>query len=141
MTNGEAINRERMFEPLLQADPTFDPSWRAFLADYKDEPELPLYLALSDLACHLIAQLDRGETARFDAVFDIVERWCLRGDHYVRVAATVGLLEDLQNGNLYERAQIRPSDFEPWLRPVSKRQWEKVYAFWSRGELITDVEL
>lgn len=78
--------------------------------------------------------------AGVDAVFDAVERWLLSGDHYVRVAATVGLLEDLQNGNLYKLTQILPSHFELWLRPLSKIQWDKVDAFWSRGELITDVQ-
>src|SRR5579863_6287654 len=106
------IRREQMFEPLLQADPTFGPVWDAFLCEWKDEDEQPFYLALADLARHLIGRLERGETAVFDAVFDVVERWHLQGDSYVKEAASVGLLEGLQNGKLHRRS--RPSDFEPW---------------------------
>ena len=89
------------------------------------------------LARRLIEQLAHGETARFNAVFDVVERWHLDGDQYVREAATIGLLEDLQNLSLPTRT--RPSDFEPWLRPVTKKAWDKVEHFWSKGEPITDV--
>ena len=105
------------------------------MAEWSSEPAPPYYIALSILARHLIATLDRGETTRFSAVFDVVERWHVEGDKYVRDAATVGLLEDLQNTNLHTRTQ--PSDFEPWLRPVSRKFWDKVNRFWSHGEIIT----
>jgi hypothetical protein len=138
MDQSSAIDREGMLDPLLAADPSFEPTWREFVAEWQSEAEgeLPLYLALGDLARHLIAKLERGETADFAAVFDVVEQWHLRGDAYVREAATVGLLEDLQNTNLHRRTQ--PGDFEPWLRPESKRWWGKVERFWSDGELLTD---
>jgi hypothetical protein len=132
------ISREHMFDPLLVADQSFEPTWRAFVAEWSDEQEneLPSYLALAELARHLITKLERGETADFPAVFDVVEQWHLQGDAYVREAATIGLLEDLQNSGLHRQTQ--PGDFEPWLRPESKRCWDKVERFWSRGELIRD---
>jgi hypothetical protein len=55
------IARSEMFTPLLEADPTFEPRWRGFIAEYADEPELPLYIALGELAKHLIEQQRRGE--------------------------------------------------------------------------------
>lgn len=36
--------------------------------------EPPLYLVLDDLARYLVARLEAGEAARFDAIFDVVER-------------------------------------------------------------------
>jgi hypothetical protein len=51
------IQRQAMFEPLLAADPSFQPRWTEFLADWCDEPDLPLYLALSSLAEHLLEPL------------------------------------------------------------------------------------
>ncbi len=126
-----------MFETLLAADPSFQPDWNAFLDHWRDEPgPLPLYLALGDLSRHLARQLERGETKAFDAVFDVVERWHLEGDPYVRKAATIGLLENLQNDNFYVTG--RPEQFLPWLRPESLRYWRKVEAFWEHGTLITD---
>jgi len=118
-----------MFEPMLAADPTFEPAWREFVEEWADEPDLPQYLALADFARHLIARLERGETAVFESVFEVVERWHLEGEHYVREAATVGLLESLQNTNLHEGATC-PDDFVRWLRPETRRWWDKLERFW-----------
>jgi len=130
------ITRAVMFDPLLAAAPSFLPVWEQFLAEYSTEPELPEYLACADLARHLIAQLGKGDTGRFDEVFDVVEAWHLKGDAYVRQAAAIGLLEDLQNTNLHKSTQ--PAEFLPWLRPESRRWWDKVEAFWDHGAPITD---
>ena len=131
------IAREHMLRLLIEVEPTFEPVWQAFVNEWEYEAEPPIYLVLTDLARHLIEQLSGGETARFGAVFDVVECWHTHGDQYVREAATIGLLEDIQNNNLHTRT--RPSDFEPWLRPVSKKAWDKVELFWSEGEPITDI--
>lgn len=130
------ITRSEMFQPLLRADPSFEPKWLAFCKEWSHEEDPPLYAALAELARHLIAQLEAKTTDRFDAVLDVVERWHLEGDDYVREAATIGLLEDLQNLNLHDRTS--PSDFIVWLRPETRRWWDKVEAFWSEGKLITD---
>ena len=127
-----AIPRERMFEPLLVADPSFQPAWDRFLEQWRDEEvELPLYLALCDLARHLIGKLAAGDTQAFPAVFDVVERWHIEGDPYVQEAATIGLLEDLQNEGLHQTTG--PADFDRWLRPVSRKFWDKVEQFWADG--------
>lgn len=125
-----------MFAPMLEADPSFDPAWRAFCEKWRDLAEPPFYLALNALARHLIAQLEAGDTARFDAVFDVVERWHLEGDEYVREAATVGLLEDLQDKKLHTSTQA--AAFRPWLRPESLLWWEGVEDYWAgKTTLIT----
>lgn len=127
-----AIPRERMFEPLLVADPSFQPAWERFVDDWRDEKvELPLYLALCDLARHLIGKLAAGDTQAFPAVFEAVERWHIEGDPYVQEAATIGLLEDLQNEGLHQTTQ--PVDFESWLRPVSRKFWQRVEKYWADG--------
>ena len=131
------IPRERMFEPLLVADPSFQPAWDRFLDEWRDEEvELLNYLALCDLAQHLIGKLAAGDTRVFHAVFDVVERWHIEGDPYVQEAATIGLLEDLQNEGLHQTT--RPADFECWLRPVSRKFWHKVEKYWRDGTPIVD---
>lgn len=126
-----AFDRPNMFEPLLLADPTSGDRWAMFREEHGSDEELPLYLALGELALHLIEDLEAGNTARFDAVFDVVERWHVSGDPYVREAATIGLLEDLQNGHLHRGTH--PQAFLRWLRPETLRWWGKVGDFWARG--------
>ena len=45
-----------MFAPLLAADLSFLPHWQAFLEDWADDAEPPLYLALGELARQLAYQ-------------------------------------------------------------------------------------
>lgn len=125
-----------MMEPMLEASPAFRPHWEEFAEEWKSEGDKPLYLALSGLARHLIAALAAGDRVTLARAFEVVERWHVEGDAYVREAATVGLLEDLQNEGLHESTTAK--DFEPFLRPESLRWWGKVDRFWSRGEIITD---
>jgi hypothetical protein len=132
MSDRSVITRESMFEPLLAADPSFAPSWTAFSEEWDGEGDQPLYLALVSLAHHLIGRLKAGDTSNFAAVFDVIEEWHLRGDAYVREAASIGLLEDLQNTNLHDGTE--PVEFEPWLRSESKLWWKKLDRFWSKGE-------
>jgi hypothetical protein len=137
----ELITRSDMFEPLLVADPSFRSRWDTFLAEWSEEEEtkedgLPLYLALNSLAEHLIQRLGAGDSGGFDAVFDVVERWHVEGDAYVSEAASIGLLESLQNqlgGNdrrYRTRKGVRASDVERWLQPETRKWWDKLYRFW-----------
>ena len=58
------IEKDEMMSLLLAACPTFEPTWRAFLEEWQDEPaEFPLlYVALGDFVRHLNSMLKRGET-------------------------------------------------------------------------------
>lgn len=122
------IIRDDMFAPLLAADPTFEPRWFAFNQVWKGRQHPPLYLALGDLAEHLVGDLEIKRTITFAAVFDVVERWHVEGDPYVKEAAAIGLLESLQNPALFTTSL--PSDFLPWLGPQSSRSWYAIEAFW-----------
>jgi len=118
-----------MLEPLLAACPSFTPAWAGFNAEWDDEPgDPPHYTALGDLARHLVERLRSGITEEFPAVFQVVERWHCEGDHYVREAATIGLLEGIQHSERH--AGIDPGEFERWLLPESKKWWNKVDRFW-----------
>jgi hypothetical protein len=124
-----------MFEPLLVADPAFVSAWQRFCEDYADEVELPQYIALGDFAHHLIERLKAGETAGMRDVFGVIERWHIEGDDYVREAASIGLLEGLQNilggdGRSKETGSIN-AQIEHWLGPESKRWWDKLDRFWA----------
>lgn len=90
------IERDQMMEPILDALPSFRPSWEELLAEWEEEGELPLYIGLADLTLHLDALVEKGDYSSFHEVFEIVERWHKEGDEYVQTAATIGFLESLQ---------------------------------------------
>ena len=118
------VSKGDMMNALLAACPTFGPSWRTFLDEWQNEPvELPLYVALGDFARHLISMLDRGETSAFPEIFRVIENLHVDGDSYVKEAATIGILERLQNSN-------EPEKFRRYLGPESQKWWDKLNRFW-----------
>lgn len=124
-----------MFEPILEADPTFASAWNAFSAEYAEAGELPLYILLSELAVHLIDRKRRGDVAGFHEIFAVVERWHTEGDDYVSEAATIGFLESLQNqlrGNRRSSDMngVLSADFELYFGPETQRWWRKLDRFW-----------
>lgn len=128
------IRKKDMMEPMLEACPSFRPAWEAFRKEWANERDLPMYIALGSLASHLIAALAARDTGTLSRAFAVVERWLAEGDGYVREAASVGLLEDLQNRHLHRTTS--PSGFKPFLPPESLRWWRKVERFWTHGEII-----
>ena len=131
------ISRAQMMGPILQASPSFHPVWNEFVAEYENEGgELPLYIVLGDLARYIALLESRGTEDELQEIFAAIERWHTEGDQYVKEAATIGLLEDLQNTNVVGGKDS--SRFAKYLGPESKRWWTKVDAFWKTGEIIRD---
>ena len=116
---------------LLAACPSFGTPWEAYSAEPEYEVGL-VYLHLGEFARHLVALWRTAQTAEFPRVFDAVERLHVEGDDYVQEAATIGLLEGLQNNAEY--AGIDPEVFRPYLRPESSRWWVALNRFWA-GEI------
>ncbi len=132
------IDRNDMMGVLLDACPSFAEQWQSFQDEWQHEAgDLPYYLVLADFARHLIEMLERNETAGLPGVFAAIERLHVEGDHYVREAATIGLLESLQNLNLYNRA-TGPEKFRLYLGRETARWWDKLNRFWQNGELLAD---
>jgi hypothetical protein len=130
------IRRAQMGPMLVEACPSLEPEWKRFLTEWAKEPDLPMYVALSDLAMHLSGLLTDGKDEVLQRVFDLVERFILEGDTYVKEAAIVGLIEDLQNTNLHKGTT--PDQFLRFLLPQSRRWWTKVEMFWREGRILTD---
>lgn len=130
------IKKEHMFEPLLEACPSFLPIYKEFLSEWQEDEDtklegLPYYLALGDLAHHLIELLKVRNTKSFSKVFEVVETWHVEGTNYVKEAATIGLLEGIQNIASHDKS-INSEDFLFWLGPISKESWHKLNQFWNR---------
>jgi len=124
------ISRQDMFDVLLEVDPTFQPVWDAFTDKWRDQIELPLYLALGDLARHVIGKLEDGKVVELQQMFAVVERWLADGDELVWEATMIGLLEDLQNPSLHKTTS--PDHLKQWLGPLAATQWIEVERYWSR---------
>lgn len=126
------ISRDRMFEPLLAACPSFRLPWEAFLAEWGGEPgEPPLYLALGDLCRHFIHLTLDGKCDEVRRVLAVVEAWHKDGDAYVREAAIIGFVETL--GNILSHDAVGATcaaDIRSLAGPETARWWAKVDAFW-----------
>jgi hypothetical protein len=130
------IDRAGMMPTIIAACPDFAATYDAFVAEWKDEPETPYYLVLADFSLHIISLLLAGNRQQLQTAFEIIERLHTDGDKYVREAATIGILESLQNTNLH--SSTKPEQFLDFLRPESLRYWQKVEDFWDNGTIITD---
>jgi hypothetical protein len=129
------ITRVEMIPVLLEVFPELKPEWEEFRSEWKGEG-LPLYLFFGDVALKVIELHANGFTNRLDEIFRAVERWHTEGDSYVRNAATIGFLEDLQNSGLHKTTQ--PEDFRSYLLPESEKWWNKLNQFWECGEVSSD---
>ncbi|SRR5258705_3143508 len=120
------IAKEQVMPLLVNACPSFSKVWEEHRAFYEDE-EL-LYVDLGVFARHLVELKKANRKEEFGAVFEIIERMYLEGDHYVKEAATIGLLEGIQNvaGN----SGVEPEQFVEYLRPESARWWGQLNDFW-----------
>jgi hypothetical protein len=59
----------------------------------------------------------------------VIERLHVEGDPYVREAATIGLLEGIQN--VWGNNGVDPELFFPFLLPESVRWWKSLNKFWN----------
>ncbi|ADB15368.1 hypothetical protein Psta_0682 [Pirellula staleyi DSM 6068] len=130
------IDRAEMMQAIVSSCPAFAADYDAFVAEWKDESEIPYYLALGGFAQYVISLLETADRLRLQAAFEMIERLHIEGDKYVREAATTGILESLQNTSLH--SQTKPDQFLEFLRPVSLRYWRKLEEFWEKGTIITD---
>ncbi len=87
-----------------------------------------LYLDLGEFAHHLVDLVRTSTTGELPAVFDVVERLHVDGDSYVKEAATIGLLEAIQNVAGHDG--VAPEAIVSHLRPESAKWWAELNRFW-----------
>jgi len=113
---------------LLRAScPSFEGKWRAYVSGPLYDEEL-LYVHLGEFASHLVDLMVQGQVSELEAVFDAIERLYVDGDLHVRRAATVGLLEGIQNVSAGKTA---PEGFVRLLRPQAMRKWQLLNDAWN----------
>jgi hypothetical protein len=119
------ITKEQVIPLLLEACPSFEQPW-----EESDDKDL-LYVVLGEFARHLLQLQLSEQTANFQSVGNVIERLHLEGDSNVREAATIGLLEGIQN--VWGHSTVTPDLFKPYLPPTSQKWWDELNAFW-QGE-------
>jgi hypothetical protein len=106
------------------------PSFQHVLEEHRQYygEDIP-YVILGDFADHLLQLYQKRQTDVFSAISQAIERLHIEGDHYVREAATIGLLEGIQN--VWLNKGTNPELFFPYLLPKSAEQWKSLNDFWS----------
>jgi len=122
----EMIAKEEMLPMLVESCPSFAEKWSEHKQEYHDEKDYLPYVALGELALHLIELEKRNQISELENVFEVIEKLHLEGEHYVKEAATIGLLEGLQN-NLGSEAE----KFVKYLKPESLKWWKELNKFWN----------
>lgn len=120
--------KEQVMPLLLEACPSFSKRWEEHLAFYENEDEKLLYIDLGEFAHHLVELQKAQRVAEFPAVFQAIEKLHLDGDHYVKEAATIGMLEGIQN--VAANNGVGPEAFVPFLGPESTKWWRQLNDFW-----------
>lgn len=113
------IRREQVHDLLVAASPSFDPN-----LSLDDN----LYELLGEFGRHLLELYKLDQARSFGEVGALIERLHVEGDDFVENAATIGLLESLQNSWLI--AEVDPMPFREWLLPVSRERWDALNEFW-----------
>jgi len=114
------IAKDQVMHLLSEACPSYHPA--------AEDHDL-LYIALDDFARHLLHLQQQSRVDEFPKVIRIIERLHVEGDGYVREAATIGLLEGIQN--VWGNNDTDPELFGRHLLPVSAKWWQSLNDFWS----------
>jgi hypothetical protein len=120
------ITKEQVMPLLLDACPSFTEKWKKHSAYWEDENLL--YIDLSEFNHHLIELHKSNQINEFPTVFDAIEKLHIEGDDYVKEAATIGLLEGIQN--IASNTDVNAEDFIQYLKPESAKWWKQLNAFW-----------
>jgi len=105
------------------------PSFQSVLEEHRKyyDEEIP-YVVLGDFARHLLQLHQQHQAEVFPTVARVIERLHVEGDHYVQEAATIGLLEGIQN--VWGNEGTDPELFVRHLLPVSAKWWQSLNDFW-----------
>lgn len=120
------MTQDKIIPLLMEACPSF----RAVVDEHRQQiGEEILYVLLGGLARHLLELHQQHQTDAFPAVAEAIERMHIEGDPHVREAATIGLLEGIQN--VWSNEGADPELFSRHLLPESARWWQSLQDFWS----------
>lgn len=92
-----------MFEPLLIRHSEFTLIWQQFNRTWQHAAELPLSLALTDLAAYIPRLIRVGDHEELLHVFAVIELWLTTGTPEVQRLTLIALLRYLQMVNCFDQ--------------------------------------
>ena len=124
------MSRNEISSLLLKSCPSFEPALSKAQQEYGEN--LSIYVEFGAFAHHIVDLYKRNQTGEFATAFAMIELLHQEGDESTREAATVGILEGIQNvsGN----SSLDPEFFRPFLLPESLRCWNHLNQFWSGAD-------
>lgn len=120
------LSQDQVMPLLLDACPSF---WVVWDSELDEEDRKLLYVCLGSFAKHLLDLKQQRPTSEFAAVVEVIERLYLEGDTSTQEAATIGLLEAVQN--VWGNSGVATDDFEQLLLPESRVWWQQLELFWA----------
>lgn len=122
------ISKSELMAKVLDACPSFNDEWQELVLDWEDEGEPPIYISLARFARHLVSLLEAADKTALRSAFSIIEELQVTGAEEVKEAATIGILENLQNTNIHNTTT--PVEFEKYLGKESRTLWDRLNQFW-----------
>lgn len=116
------ITKDQVIPMILEACPSFQEIW-----NQKDQDLL--YVAMGNIARHLLALYEIEKTDEFSPLGQVIEQFHLEGDKHVRELATIGFLEGIHN--VWENNGTNPEEFCRFLLPESRKWWKEINDFWA----------
>jgi hypothetical protein len=110
------INKKDIIPELRKRFPDF------IITPALSEDEL-VYPILGDFARYIIQKFKEGKEKELNDIFKFIEILQTDADDYTKEAATIGVLESLQNKNI---------EMQRYLGKVSLEQWNKLNDFWNK---------
>lgn len=123
------IDEAAVMDVLLVAWPTLRPAHDRY-AESDGEPRL-LYADLGWLGARLVEEVRARGAGGLAPLFEAIERLHVEGNPKVREAATIGLLEAIQNIAAREPEVL--AQVEGALGRESRRGWKELNAFWGQS--------
>jgi hypothetical protein len=103
-------------------------SFPTFVLD-EENRELP-YVILGDFTRFLLEAFQRKDESLLKDAAALIERLHIEGDGYVKEAATIGLLEGIQN--TWPDSGVDSETIASYLLPESRRWWNSLNRFWNK---------
>ena len=100
------IHADDIIGILVEANPDFHQTSEDFLSAWENEGHLPYYLLLGDTGFDVAEFIKDGDFHALAKTFEMIENLHVNGDHYVKEAASLGLLESIQNNLLADNFKL-----------------------------------
>jgi len=97
---------------------------------WMDDDQALFYPRMGTLVRFLTEAAEAGNWAPMQLALDYAEAHIDHDDTFTRELLLVGLLEDLQNTNLWRTDPSLVNEVPPMLGPVCRREWDALIAFW-----------